>query len=128
VLVLATLWPQYWDTLTARPPGGAADPHAQERQLLDGHDITMPAAFTAAQLQRLNQAGDARLAQAAVEAQDGQGTQFLAGAPELLARYRNAAPAENLIHAGWSGCTGGADVVRDSGWAALVRRGNAVAW
>jgi hypothetical protein len=27
VLILATLWPQYWDTLIARPPGGA-DPHA----------------------------------------------------------------------------------------------------
>ena len=30
VLVLATLWPQHWDTLATRPPGGA-DPHAQAR-------------------------------------------------------------------------------------------------
>src|SRR5439155_14837190 len=70
VLVLATLWPQFWDSLTARPPGRDADPHAQARELLDGHDITVPAAFTAAQLQRLNQAGDARLARAAAGAQD----------------------------------------------------------
>ena len=99
VLVLATLWPQYWDALTARPAGGA-DPHAQARELLAGHDITVPAAFTAAQLQRLGQAGDARLAQAAAGAQDGQVIQFLAGAPELLARYRNAPPAAAaLIHA-----------------------------
>ena len=36
VLVLATLWPQFWDGLTARPEGGA-DPHAQARELLDAH-------------------------------------------------------------------------------------------
>ena len=97
VLVLATLWPEYWHGLTARPAGGA-DTHAQARELLDGHDITVPAAFTAAQLQQLSQAGDARLTQAA-GAQDGQVIQFLAGAPELLARYRNAPPAAAaLIH------------------------------
>jgi uncharacterized protein YidB (DUF937 family) len=99
VLVLTTLWPEFWDGLTARPAGGT-DPHAQARELLAGWDITVPAAFTAAQLQRLSQAGDARLAQAAAGAQDGQVIQFLAGAPELLARYRNAPPAAAaLIHA-----------------------------
>ena len=37
---------------------------------------------------------------AARSAPDGQVIQFLAGAPELLARYRNAPPAaEALIHA-----------------------------
>ena len=99
VLVLATLWPQYWDGLTARPAGGA-DLHAQARELLDGHDVTVPAAFAAEQRQRLSEAGDARLAQAATGARDGQVIQFLAGAPELLARYRNAPPAAAaLIHA-----------------------------
>ena len=92
VLVLATLWPQFWDALTARPAGGA-DPHAQARDLLADQDITVPAAFTAAQLQRLSAVGDARLTQAAAGAQDGQVIQVLAGAPELLARYRNAPPA-----------------------------------
>ena len=92
VLVLATLWPQFWDALTVRLSGGA-DPHAQVRELLAGRDITVPAAFTAAQLQRLSEVGDARLAQAAVRAQDAQVIQFLAGAPELLARYNNAPPA-----------------------------------
>jgi TIR domain len=56
VLILATLWPQYWHTLTARPERGA-DPHAQARELLAGRDITVHAAFTAAQLQRLGEAG-----------------------------------------------------------------------
>jgi hypothetical protein len=91
VLVLATMWPQFWDDLTARP--GGADPHNQARELLTDRDITVPAAFTAAQLQLLNEEGDARLARAAAGARDGQVIQFLAGAPELLARYRNAPPA-----------------------------------
>ena len=100
VLVLATLWPGFWDALTARPPEGAPDPHAQARELLAGHDITVPSAFTSAQLDELGKAGDARLALAAAAARDGQVIQFLAGAPELLARYRNAPPAAAaLIHA-----------------------------
>ena len=99
MLVLATLWPQYWDGLTAVPAGGR-DLHAQARELLASHDITVPASFTAAQLHELNQAGDARLVLAAAGAQDGQVIQFLAGAPEVLARYRNAPPAAAaLIHA-----------------------------
>ena len=93
VLVLATLWPQFWDRLTVRPPAGAADPHAQARELLAGRDISVPAAFTAAQLQQLTTAADPRLARAAGAAEDGQVVQFLAGAPELMARYRNAPPA-----------------------------------
>ena len=92
VLVLATLWPQFWDGLTARPSGGA-DPHAQARELLEGHDISVRSAFTAAQLKRISEAGDARLAQAAARVQDGQVIQYVAGAPELLVRYRNAPPA-----------------------------------
>ena len=96
VLILATLWPQYWDTLTARPPGGS-DPHAQARELLTGHDITLPAAFTSAQIGRLAGSGDARLVLAARSAPDGEVVQFLAGAPELLARYRNAPPAARAL-------------------------------
>ena len=34
---------------------------------------------------------------------------------EAAQRSGDPAPAENLIHAGWSSCTGGPDVVRDSG-------------
>jgi hypothetical protein len=89
VLVLATLWPEYWHTLTARPVGGE-DRHAQARQLLAGHDITVPAAFTPAQMGQLARAADARMALAARSAPDGAVIQFLAGAPELLDRYRNA--------------------------------------
>jgi Trypsin-like peptidase domain len=100
VLVLATLWPPFWDALTAQPADNTPDPHTQARELLADHDITVPTAFTAAQLQQLGETGDVRLARAAAGAQDGQVIQYLAGAPELLARYRNAPPAEAaLIHA-----------------------------
>jgi len=100
VLVLATLWPQYWEALTVRPPGGSSDPRAQARELLAGHDITVPTAFTSAQMGRLAESGDARLMLAARLAEEGEVIQFLAGAPELLARYRNAdATAKALIQA-----------------------------
>ena len=99
VLVLATMWPAFWAVLATRPQGGA-DSNAQARELLAGCDIPVPAAFTGPQLQRLGEAGDVRLAQAAAGAQGGRVIQFLAGTPELLARYRNAPPAARaLIHA-----------------------------
>ena len=99
MLVLATLWPEYWDQLTARPPGDA-DPHAQARELLSGHDIQVPAAFTPGQLRELEEAGDPRLAQAADGTRDRQVIQYLAGAPALLDRYHHAPPAaQALIHA-----------------------------
>ena len=72
VLVLATMWPEYWHALTARPAGGD-DPHAQARELLAGHDITVPAMFTAAQMSQLARAGDARMVLAARSAPDGAG-------------------------------------------------------
>ena len=60
----------------------------------------MPAAFTPAQTAQLAGSQDARLMLAGRLAADGQVTQFLAGAPELLARYRTAPPAAAaLIHA-----------------------------
>ena len=102
VLVLATVWPQFWDALTARParPASRDDRHAQARELLAGHDIPVPAAFTPAQIGQLARTADARMALAARSAPDGEVIQFLAGAPELLARYRNAPPAAAaLIHA-----------------------------
>jgi hypothetical protein len=96
VLVLATLWPDFWDVLTARSTDGD-DLHAQARELLGGQDITVPAVFTPSQIGQLTWAGDLRLVLAARSAQDGEVIQFLAGAPELLARYRNAPPAARAL-------------------------------
>jgi hypothetical protein len=96
VLVLATMWPGFWDGLTARPASGE-DRHAQARELLAAHDITVPAAFTAAQMGQLAQAADVRIVLAARSAREGEVIQFLAGAPELLARYRNAPPSVRAL-------------------------------
>jgi hypothetical protein len=100
VLVLATLWPDHWDTLSVGPLPTATDPHPQARELLAGRDVSVPAAFTFGQLRQVPAASDPRLAVALEAAEDRQVTQFLAGAPELMARYRNAPPAvEALISA-----------------------------
>ncbi len=99
VLVLVTVWPRFWDTLTARPVG-SDDRHAQARELLAGHDIIVPATFTPAQMDPLTEVADVRMVLAARSAPDGEVIQFLAGAPELLSQYRNAPPAAAaLIHA-----------------------------
>jgi hypothetical protein len=95
VLVLGTLWRSHWDDLTRRTDRGT-DAHAHARELLSGRDITVPAAFSPAEVALLGRAGDLRLA-AAADARDGRVTQFLAGAPELLARYRNAPPAARAL-------------------------------
>jgi hypothetical protein len=97
VLVLATLWPEFWDALTARPVGDSDDRHAQARELLAGHDITVPAAFTSAQMSQFAQVADVRMVLAASSALKGDVIQFLAGAPELLARYRSAPAAARAL-------------------------------
>jgi hypothetical protein len=101
MLILATLWPVHWTTLTTQTE---PDVHAQARELLDGHGITVPEAFTGTDLDGLHaQSGqDLRLAEAADGAQDGRITQYLAGVPVLMDRYDKAQtnPATAaLIHA-----------------------------
>jgi hypothetical protein len=77
VLVLATLWPQYWHILTVRPTETVSDRHTQSRELLSGSDISVPAAFTDHQLRHLPAGADPRLVQAADAAEGGQIIQFL---------------------------------------------------
>ena len=101
VLILATLWPDDWHTLTMPPPRrGEPDPHAQARELLTGHHILVPPVFTKQELRTLAESSDPRLRQAAEFAPDGKVTQFIAGVPELMSHYETApAPAAALIHA-----------------------------
>lgn len=98
MLVLGTLWSAHRDALTREDTG-----HPQARKILDSAaTIEVPAAFTGRELQDLGRAaaGDVRLAEAAAGARDGQVTQYLAGVPELMARYELAPPAAwALIHA-----------------------------
>ncbi|MCQ1581896.1 hypothetical protein [Streptomyces parvus] len=96
VLVLGTLWPERWDALTTH------ERHDGARELLVGRKIDVPDAFTDAHLTALGAADDAdpRLTQAAQRADDGQVTQYLAGAPVLMERYKAARGATlALIHA-----------------------------
>ncbi|WP_327722313.1 hypothetical protein OG381_48245 [Streptomyces sp. NBC_00490] len=96
VLVLGTLWTEHWDTLTTR---ASPDRRASARELLSGHKIDVPDAFTPADLTALD-ATDPRLAQAAQHAKGTQITQYLAGVPHLMDRYDAARGATlALIHA-----------------------------
>lgn len=65
--------------------------------MLTGTDIPIPDAFTGTDLDELSATsavtGDPRLAQAAEHAEQGQVSQYLAGGPALLERYRTALPA-----------------------------------
>jgi tetratricopeptide (TPR) repeat protein len=102
ILLLGTIWPEYWAALTAPPPPDEADSHAQARALLMGSDIAVPDVFTKSDLYslRTKARGDPRLAEAARRAESGRITQFLAGGPALLERYRDApAAAKALIEA-----------------------------
>jgi hypothetical protein len=94
VLVLATLWPVFWGTLTACPAAGE-DRHAQARELLAGQDIGVPAAFTPEQVQQLTDSGDPRLALAAAAGDERDLVPFgrvfghrRAGADRLVVRMR----------------------------------------
>ncbi len=98
VLVLGTIWPEYWVTLTAPRPPGWPDPYAQARELLTAcTTISVPDAFTSSDLTNLLNTTDPRLRSAIGRAETGRVTQYLAGAPALLDRYLMAPPAARAI-------------------------------
>ncbi|QCX78051.1 hypothetical protein C9F11_22105 [Streptomyces sp. YIM 121038] len=104
VLVLATIWPRFWEALTLPSATGADDRFEQQRKLLTGigRCVVVPKSFTEHDLYRARQRAhhDPRLASALAGATDGEITQFLAGVPELMRRYLCAPPAEKaLVHA-----------------------------
>lgn len=94
ILVLGTVWPEQLAGLTA-PSSSGGDSHGQARVLLTGVTITVPGSFDDVALHQLRKEAstDLRLAEAERNAQDGQITQYLAGVPFLLERYRNAPDA-----------------------------------
>ncbi|MDV9173133.1 tetratricopeptide repeat protein [Streptomyces sp. W16] len=99
VLVLATIWPEYWARIAVTPPPGEPDPHAQARALCEGHEVPVPPSFTSRELAvtRGAAASDPRLASAVQYAEHGQITQYLAGGPALLRRYRAAPDAARAL-------------------------------
>jgi tetratricopeptide (TPR) repeat protein len=94
VLVLGTLWPEYWEKLTRQPQVGVPDSKAQSRALLESRRILVPERFEKRELQGLaaDVVEDQRMREA-IGRQDGRVTQYLAGAFELLGRYE-LAPTE----------------------------------
>jgi tetratricopeptide (TPR) repeat protein len=102
VLILGTIWPDYWEGLCAPATRGKLDPHAQVRMLLTGTGIEVSDSFTACEITALRDADDTdpRIIEALERAQDRQISQYLAGVPVLLERYRTAsAPTKALIQA-----------------------------
>ncbi|WFE97521.1 tetratricopeptide repeat protein [Micromonospora sp. WMMD987] len=97
VLVLGTIWPYYWDSLTGPPPANDLDLHAQARELLNGADIAVPDVWAAEEVRQLAATSDERLRDAATNAEAGRITQYLAGVPELMQRYRNAPPPVRAV-------------------------------
>jgi len=99
VLVLGTVWPEFWDTLTASRVAGRPDAYAQARALLEGKAVHVPAAFEAQELEDARTVGghDPRLADALAHTAQGRITQYLAGAPALLERYRTAPAAARAV-------------------------------
>ncbi|MFF8323009.1 hypothetical protein ACF06V_38440 [Streptomyces bobili] len=99
VLVLGTLWPRYWDTITTLPTANETDAYAQARELLAGRDLRVPDAFTSDELKAAKKAarGDSRLALALDHADSGRIAQFLAGAEELAKRYEHAPTAARAV-------------------------------
>ncbi|MFD9374198.1 tetratricopeptide repeat protein [Streptomyces sp. NPDC059999] len=101
VLVLGTLWPEYAALYTALPSPGGGDPYSRVRELLAGRVLTVPESFDARALAAaaaLAEGGDRLLADALGRAgAEGRVTQDLAGAPELLNRYRHASPAAAAV-------------------------------
>ena len=111
VLIAATLWPQYWQQLTAQPrraPGQTEFASAEQGlahipALLESATyLHVPSAFATDDLAAAGDAAshDPRLALALQYASEGKITQYLAGAPKLLERYRSAPPeAKALVDA-----------------------------
>lgn len=94
VLVLGTLWPEYAARYTVLPLPGEEDPHSRVRELPAGHTADVRDTFDAHALAGAAapaRGGDQLLADALTRAGiDGRVTQDLAGARELLNRYRDA--------------------------------------
>jgi hypothetical protein len=100
VLILGTLWHEY--RLEMAPAESHANLRPQVRALITGHFIPVPETFTDSELRLLAAAAeqDPRLAEAQAKAEQGHVTQYLAGGPAQIERYRIAAPAaQAVLHA-----------------------------
>jgi uncharacterized protein YidB (DUF937 family) len=100
VLVIGTMWPEFWKEFTSAPDDSGPDVNCQATELLlqDANRVDVPETFAGRDLVQLNYvlAADLRLAAAAQAAgSDGKVVQVLAGGPELVQRYDHPADAED---------------------------------
>lgn len=95
VLVLGSLWPEYWRDLLDEASTGQEGRHLLDR----ARDLTVPGSFTTAELRaNVDLSGtDPRLLWALQEGDRGQVTQALSGALDLVRRYRHGTPAERAV-------------------------------
>ena len=95
VLVLGSLWPEYWRELHDEASTGREGRHLLDR----ARDIIVPGSFTSAELHANVDLSstDRRLLWALREGDEGQVTQALSGALDLLRRYRHGTPAERAV-------------------------------
>jgi len=93
LLVVGTLWPEYWLSYMRPPAPGVPDPYRQARQLLKAAvKVDVPDRFGEADLKlaRKLAAKDPRLAVALATQREGGVAQVLAGGPDLIDRWHNA--------------------------------------
>jgi hypothetical protein len=108
VLILGTLWQEHSNEITQTPLPNWPDLHSQARFILNNNQrISVAPSFNEQDLDAARVAAreDPKLSQALDGAQDGRITQYLAGVPELLDRFHNAAPPlKALITAAMDAC------------------------
>lgn len=101
VVIITTLWPEYWKLMATEPQQGRPDRYLQARLLLEPYKnqfIDVPKCFTDAELDRARHlaAGnsDSPLNRAIIAAESagtpGEITQLLAGARELVEHYEGS--------------------------------------
>ncbi|WP_306355832.1 MULTISPECIES: hypothetical protein [unclassified Nocardia] len=92
VLVLGTLWDEHYTALRRDHTRPAA-------KLVEAAKILVPDSFDGADLAAMRAAAaeDPRLREAVEHAVDGQITQYLAGGPELIARYEHGTAAMRAV-------------------------------
>ncbi|MFC9295741.1 sel1 repeat family protein [Streptomyces sp. NPDC057011] len=92
VVVMATLWPEYHQTLTSGPLSHAEDPHPHARALLTAvAAVDVPPEFTAEALTRLRVSDDPSLRVAGRTSVGARVTQTLAAGPQLIAHWQHPA-------------------------------------
>ena len=111
VVIIGTLWPDWYTAYTTVPDPGGPDPHAREREVLDLADVVrIGPEFSPAEQDRARAAAarDPRL-RVALEAAGYGLTQTLAAAPQLVARWEDAQTASPYA---WAVLTAALDAAR----------------